>query len=614
MTHVVTRGGIEYDLSYNHKAPCYACRRQSRDRSADNMVIYGLDSDGRHLGGHCFACSATIPSEQWLEENSDDYEKEQEEEEVVGSEFNKDIYQKILQTTGTDPKGYRGIRKDTSEVFKVRYQYSEEDGSVERTLYPTTKDGKMAGYKSRRHPKDFSQPIGETGLACEMFGQVAFKTFNHTLCVTEGEHDAMAAYQMLSDAQRNKNYDPVACVSCTTGGASTYKQLKSNYEFFNQFKKVVVCMDADKAGEKDAQKIVESLPRGKIYILKMRYNDPNQYIDKGKEQEFISDFWAAKLATSAGIHASSNLLEAAIEYSDIKQLSLPKFFRRAQEMFNGGLVKNEITTFFAPTSIGKSTITEALTAHWIMNEPDEVVGVMSLEAACPKYATSILSSHLGVRLNKMAGEDRKTYLRSPTVVERVNSFLNREDGSARFFVLDERGADIEVIKEKVLEMIIHLGVTILIVDPASDLADGMSLDEQEKTISWFKKLNKEYPSVTPIFVAHTRKTKAGEALTESDIMGSSTLMKSSGQTISLERDKLNPNPALRNCTQVRVHKNRHFGETGDAGVVYFDIDTSTLWDRDDYIDTYPEMANIFDEQLEDEDDKPLNSFGKGERF
>lgn len=595
------------------KNPCKRCKSRGRDRSNNNFHWYG---DG--LGGTCFSCGYTIPSDDHKKQNrshrkdlEEDYIEEIEE---VGSEFNKEIHKKIKEITGIDPRGYRGIREDISKQFGVRYQYSEEDGSVTKSMYPTTIDYDIAGYKVRIDPKDFSKPVGETGKNCELFGQFKFKTFNHTVLCVGGEVDMLSAFQMLSDAQRNKQYDPCAVVSPTVGETGAFKQVKEQYQFFNQFKKIIVCMDNDEAGREATEKLVKVLPRGKVFVMEMRYKDPNEYLTKGKEQEFISDFWGAKQYTPAGLHASKTFLDAACRYADVKQLSLPSFMRKAQEMFNGsGLVKNEITTIFAQTSVGKSAFTDAMVVHWVLNEPEEVIGVLSLEATVDKYATNILSNYLGVRLNKMSGEDRKAYLRSEAVTNKVNKLLTREDGSSRFYALDERGAGIEVIKEKIVEMIVHMGVTVVVVDVASDLFDGLALDEQESTIAWFKKLNKEYPDITLIFVAHTRKIKAGERITESDIMGSSTLMKSSGQTISLERNKLHENPHMRNVTEVTIHKNRHFGETGPAGQVYFDLSTSKLFDLDDFIESHPEMESAFYGECEQLEDKPLNQFGYGER-
>lgn len=597
---IIKRLGVEIDLSQEGKVGCPKCMSLGRDKSQDNLHIYGLDSEGRPQGYFCHSCEYTLPSYEYLEsigeEESDDYIEGLAE---MSREFNKEVQAKLKEITGMNPKGYRGISQDTSQKYRVRYQYSEDDGSVTETLYPCTKDYKIAGYKVRSHPKDFKNPgpMGETGKACDMFGQFLFKTHNSFCVIVGGEHDAMAAYEMLNS--NGSKYQDMAVVSSTIGESGAHRQIKSQYDWFNQFKKIIVCMDEDDAGHVATEKICQALPRGKVSVLKMRHKDPNTYLDKKAGRDFVQDFWAAQPYTPAGIHSSTSLYDKAISYSDLKQLSLPNFLSKAQGMFDGGLVKNELTVLFAETSVGKSLYADSMCVNWILNEPKEVVGVLSLEATADKWATSIISNFLGIRLTKFKGQDRKDYLMLPDVRGKVEPFLNHEDGSPRFYVCDERGAGIEVVKEKILEMIIQMGVTILIVDVVSDLSDGMSLNEQEELTAWFKKLIKEYSQLTVFMVAHTRKRQSGGTgkLVESDIMGSSTIMKSAAQTVSLERDKLSENDLLRNCTFVSIHKNRHFSDTGPAGVVYYDPETGKLCDVEEYIQEHPEKAEAFMEAL-----------------
>lgn len=579
----VERYGVTVDLSYEHKTGCPKCIKNGQDHSRNNLHVYG---EGK--GAHCFACEYTIPSDEWLEVNG---EIKEEEIELVGSYFDLEVNEKIKKQTGVDSRGYRGIRSDTSRPFGVRYAYSEEDGSVASTYYPTTQKYEISGYKTRHHPKRF-ESIGETGKECELFGQFRFKTNAGTVLICGGEHDCLAAFQMLSDAQKNKQYDPVAVVSPTIGESGAYKQIQKQYAFFQQAKKIIVAMDSDKAGEESAEKIAKVLPRGKVFIMKMRLKDPNQYILDGREQDFINDFWQAKPYSPAGVHASSGLLEAAMEYSNLNQLTLPPFMIKAQNMFGGGLVKNELTCCFAKTSVGKSLFVDSMVVHWVLNEPTEVVGVLSLEATKDKWATNILSNYLGVRLINLKGEERKEYLSRPDVRAKAEPFLMKEDGSPRFWVCDERGASVDVVKDKILEMIIQLGVTILVADVYSDLMAGLSLEAQEELVAWFKKLIKEYPQVSVILVCHTRKTDNNSQLTETDIIGTSTIMKSAAQTFSLERDKLAEDDFTRNCTKVTIHKNRHFSDTGPAGVVFFDKDTSRLYDLDEYLIEHPEIGEF----------------------
>ena len=600
---IVRRMGIEIDLSYEHKQQCPRCAKNGRDRSGDNFAIYEGGS------GHCFSCGYTIPSQDYLQESRGVSNGEEESDKIeaianMSRDFNSEVRGQIKASTGMSPKGYRGINDEVSQMYRVRYQYSQEDGSVTESMYPCTKNYGIAGYKVRGHPKNFASPgpMGETGKACDLFGQHLFKTHSNFCVIVGGEVDAMSAYQMLN--KPGNKYQDIAVVSSTIGEGGVHKQAVKQYDWLNQFKRVYVCMDNDEAGQEASEKLAQSLPRGKVYMLKMRRKDPNEYLTKGAGTEFVQDFWASKLYTPAGIHASTSLYDKAMDYSDLKQLSLPTFLKTAQLMFDGGLVKNELSVVFAESSIGKSIVSDSMCVNWILNEPDEVVGVLSLESTADKWATNIISNFLDVKLTKLKGQDRKDYLNRPDVRSKVEPFLAKEDGSPRFYCFDERGAEVSVVKEKIVELIVQMGITILVVDVLSDLADGLALNEQEDLTSWFKKLIKEYSQLSVLMVCHTRKRPSGGRgqLTESDIMGTSTVYKSAAQTISLERDKQADNPILRNCTFVRVHKNRHFSQTGPAGVIYYDPETGKLWDIDDYVEAFPEKSQEILEALGQSED------------
>lgn len=560
------------------KEACPKCVSAGRDHSKDNLAIY---EDG---SCYCFACHYVKPSQQWISENG--AESEQEWEDLVGSHFDEAVHEKLKEQTGLDSKGYRGIRTDVSKYFGVRYSYSEEDGSVTDTYYPATKDGALVGYKRRIHPKDFTKPIGETGKDCDMFMQFRFKTHKDTCLIAGGEHDSLAAYMMLSDKQKadgKTQWDFTACVSSTTGEAGAWKQAQKQYAFFSQFKKIVLALDNDEAGREATEKLAKVLPRGKVYVMNLRFKDCNEYLEQGATKEFINDFWGARMYTPAGIHASVDLYREALNDLDQKKLSLPDFMLTAAEMFGGGLVKQEITLILAKTSIGKTTLLSALTEHWALNEPDICLGVLSLEATAPKYSRNLLSYHLGVPLHRMKdAHEREAFLTRPENEAKAMNLFTKEDGSPRFYVCDDRGANIEQVKEKILEMVIHMGVDVLLIDPYSDLCSGMTVSEQEELATWVKKLMKEY-NVTPIIVSHVRKSANGQnagPITEDDAQGSSFLVKAAGQTIALERDKQSEDPVERNRTTITILKNRDFSETGPAGSIYYDIATATLHDFD----------------------------------
>ncbi|MNL70015.1 hypothetical protein D3C87_1949560 [compost metagenome] len=74
------------------------------------------------------------------------------------------------------------------------------------------------------------------------------------------------------------------------------------------------------------------------------------------------------------------------------------------------------------------------------------------------------------------------------------------------------------------------------------------------------------------------------------------MVKASGLTLSLERDKQSPSPILRNKTSVNILKNRDFSETGPAGGMFYDIPTARLHDFDRYMDENPHLAALLEEE------------------
>lgn len=577
-----------------HEA-CSKCREEGRDRSGDNLAVY---EDGSK---HCFSCGYTVPSVEWLLENGKELI---EEEEVLGSEFNPEIHNKLKRETGTDPKGYRGIREDISKPFGVRYKYNEDD-TIKSVIYPTTIDYSISGYKQRIHPKDFSQPIGEVGKNCDLFGEFKFKTFSHTLLIVGGEHDQLAAYQMLFDAQKNKNYDPVAVVSGTTGETSVYKQLQNRYEFINQFKKIVICMDSDAAGNVAMEKIYEVLPKGKVFVMKMRLKDPNEYIwskEQNKavhrESEFISDFWAAKPYTPQGVKSAADGLDEIREELMKPRITLPEYMHEMQSMMGGGMIQGRITNVIADTSSGKSTHVNRMVYHWIFNSPVTPT-IVSLEATAAQYMLEMMSIHLEVNLLwKMTPEEILDFMETEEGKRVYKELAYRDDGQPRFFILDERAGSIKDLEAE-LEMLFRKHDSrLFVIDVLTDLLRGSSEAHSEDHMNFQRNMAKN--GVSTVNVLHTRKPPMNSdgiprKVTEYDALGTGSFVQSAAYNIVLNRDKLSDDNVVKNTTEVDLPKCRG-GKTGSAGKWYYEFDKSKCHDYNDYFNNKQTSVNkMYDE-------------------
>ena len=133
--YVVTRYGIDVDLSKTGHVGCPRCMSEGNDRSRDNLMVYGLDEDKEYLGAKCFSCEYKIPSEKWLRENGEnewDYTKE----DVVGLDFDKNVLNRIKEEYQFIDESYRSVRPETYKYYGVMHKV-DESGELVEQIYPT---------------------------------------------------------------------------------------------------------------------------------------------------------------------------------------------------------------------------------------------------------------------------------------------------------------------------------------------------------------------------------------------------------------------------------------------------------------------------------------------
>lgn len=615
------------DLYTYGKVGCPKCEEKGMDRSGDNLMVYGTDDVGRHKGAHCFGgCGGfTIPSEEWLEENG---VVEEQEYNIVGAEFNDEIHAKMKEVTSVDSKGYRGIRKDTTAAFGVRHEFDTQTGQVSVQYYPTTAEADndhgfiLSGYKRRQHPKDFKGALGETGRECQLFGQFKFLRQRGKYClIVGGEVDQLSAFQMLADANARSNaakgtsYDPTPVVSPTIGETGCEKQIVGQYEWFNRFERVIVCMDNDDAGRKATEAVCKALPKGKAYVMEMSMKDPNSYIwdkDKGipvgKEFNFIQEFYKAVPYTPSGIVGSGSLISRMKDSVLVPKIPLPPFMHKVQKMMAGGIPLGRIVNLGSASGTGKSTIVDECVFYWVYNSPHRI-GVVSLESDVDEYGIKILSRKMGVKIDLIEDPQEKyDLLCKPETEAEMQDLMFRPDGSHRWHLMDERDGGLDDLKEKIMNLIVACECKVIILDPLQDVMDGMSNEEQAVFMRWQKGLTKSH-KVTFININHVRKSgqgskqnSAGAELFEEDFQGSSSIFKSGACNLLFMRNKEAENEVEQNVTRMKMTKCRWSGRTSpNAGMYFYDNPTHTIHDLEDFLDRNPDVRAVYEMRGEEGD-------------
>lgn len=562
--------------------------------SSDAMQFYSEED-----GAYCFSCQTTFLH------NEDSTEIVKKEKKVSNKELkiiSKEESARIKSEYTTKGNGYRGVRDEIYEKFAFRHKY-DEDGKLIEQLVPVTYNSEIAGYKRRKMPKDFSSPIGETGSECELVNQYFFRNHTGTLVIVGGEIKALAAYQMFFDDNKSKGgkWDEIAVVSPTIGETGAHKQIKKNYNFINQFKKIYVCMDSDKAGEEAAESILKILPAGKSYKMKMRLKDADDYIKAGREKDFISDFFNSKLYIDSSITPSNATYDEAVEFVGSGRYSLPPFMKELQEMLRGGLPTQGIVNLGAGSGTGKSTIVNAFTLHQLMINKVPTA-IAPFENSNGEYLVDLLSTLTGTKIQYLeTAEERIKFLELESTKEKFKKLSEDENGMPRFYLLD---CDLneDELKERIIELIVAFGIKMIVLDPVSDLFDMIGSEKVPAFMSWLKTTYKKY-GVLFVLITHMRKNASGEKAasqgglsSEEGFMGSSTIYKSGHVNIIIGRNKEAEEEIERNTTVIKVTKARGVGNTGMAGSWYYDKVSHRLYDLNDYMSglDYSDYYKLFE--------------------
>ena len=308
---------------------------------------------------------------------------------------------------------------------------------------------------------------------------------------------------------------------------------------------------------------------------------------KGKQKEFMNKFFEAKLYTPTGIVSSESVYDEIVKRAETDKLPFPPEFEKLNKALAGGIPFGFIVNILAGSGIGKSSFLNQVTTYYT-KVCNERVGVVTLEADAGAYGENLLSYYCKRKISLIENRDEKIeFLKSDYVKKCAKDLFIREDGTPSFYLLDDRG-DFDKLQDKIEELIIGFGVRVILIDVISDVFSGMSLEQVDKWMQWEKNLVKRFNCII-IQVAHVRKAGSGQKsasegakLTEEQLIGSGTQYRSAGINLALVRDKNAEDETVRNTTEIYLLKSRDTGITGKIMELYYDIDTHSLDDKDEY--------------------------------
>lgn len=530
--------------------------------SSDAMAVY-KKKDGK-LDAFCFSCQGYFNDSEL-----DDAGVTLQETKVHKI---KDIEVDFSSIESIKCRGWkeRGITRFTSEKYGVHTELDEDNNVVSR-YYPVTSNGKVVGYKKRTLPKTFIG-IGNTKASNELFGQNVFESGQKYLVVTTGEEDAMAFAEVLRNTSGGVDYW-TPCVSITAGDGSIIKQFKANYEYLASFSKVVLAFDNDEPGQRYLEEAARILPPGKVFIAKFPrgIKDACDMLKAGKVAELKQVFWKAEPFSRVDVlHLSQMWDDFENEDSNVK-IPFPEAWSGLNQMMNGGMEKGEITVIGALTSIGKSALVSNIVYNLIENTKFKV-GTMYLEGTKREVVRDLLSLDAGINLRVKSRDS----LDIEALKTRFFDGLVRRN---QFVYVDHQGS---ISTTEIFDKLNYLakaeGCDVIVIDPIQcgvNSSDNGAIIEFMDTLLKFAKET----DTCVIAVSHMKKPSEDNphAVSEYQLMGSSSINQIAFNTILLSRDKMNECPIKKSATKLQLVKCRRTGNTGEAGWLRYDHETTHLF-------------------------------------
>lgn len=519
--------------------PCPKC---------DSSNAYGVDDNG---WGKCFSCGANIPPKQASEGSLEDTGRvalvnAQKRPTEPYRASQADIKYKALLD--------RGISLNVAERYGVGY-------TGEDLVFPygdTAAKVRINGEKKFTIKGDWSSYKG-------LFGQERFSGGGKLLIITEGEIDAMSAFQMMDSKY------PV--VSVRNGAQSALKDCKDNYEFIDSFDTVYICFDNDAPGLEATQKVAELFSRkAKIVKLPNGVKDANDMQLEGRKTEFSVAVWRAEGYTPEGIIAGDSLFEEVMKPIQGADVDYP--FEGLNKL-TYGIRKGELVTVTAGSGLGKSQFLREIVYN-ILNTTDERVGLMFMEESVRKTALSIMSlaANKPLHLPDSQASD----------MEKTNAY-NATLGTGRVFLFDHFGSsDVDSIVDRVRHMAKALDCHYVFLDHISIVVSSQSNGDERKAIDEIMTKLRTLVAETGIClvcVSHLKRPESkgheeGAATSLAQLRGSGSIAQLSDMVIGLERNGQADDIIQRNTTKVRVLKNRFSGTTGPACSLLYSADTGRM--------------------------------------
>jgi twinkle protein len=484
------------------KLPCPSC---------DSSDAYHLYDDGH---GYCFSCA-----------------------------------KRTFNSSGTSSKftyeyvPYRGLKKETLEFYKVLTRINSE-GKPVAVVYPYSENAS----KVRGFPKSF---YAEGNMKdADIFGWQRFHAgAGMAITITEGEDDALAAFEMLGSKY------PVVSVSSSVNAK---RDCSRRHEYLNSFDKIYLCFDSDDVGAKAALEVASLFDFNKVYHVKLSLKDAQQYHEAKKAKEFTQIWWNSKRFIPEGIISSFAEIDQIID-SERTHGSASYPFPTLQEMTYGPR-QGEVILLTAFSGIGKTEIIRAIEYH-LIKTTTENIGIIHLEEEKERSIKGLVSYAIGQPVHLPDSNVSKDDIK-----QAYRELVVRDD---RVHLYSHFGSDDpDTILDTVRFLAGSCDCRYIFLDHITMVVTGADNDDERKKLDYISTrlaMMVRELDFTLFMVSHVN--------SNGETRGSKNIYNVADLAIRLDRNPSAESAVERNKTYLTINKNRFASMTGPAGVLSFDPKT-----------------------------------------
>jgi len=478
--------------------------------------------------------------------------------------------EKYLSLRGISRKtlDYAGVRQDAKG--NIVFEYKDENGRLLLVKYRPSRKLKSGEMKTWCQKDKDTTPI--------LYGMHQVDT-TKPLLITEGEIDRLAA---IEAGFQNAVSVPF--------GANNYHWIERNWDWLEQFDKIIIWADNDQAGEEMRKEVIPRLGEYRCYYVRSEHSDLNIHLFKEGKESVLKAIEDAR-----DVPITDVIDMADVEDYDISGAEKIKSGINGLDKWIAGWVLGTVNVITGINGSGKSTFVNQVCVCEALSQGYNAF-IMSGELTKPQLRNWIeypMAGPQNVTEKDNGANQPTTYYVSKAVKEKMRDWYR-----GRIFIYDN---DLDMRASRILQKMEELtrkyGVKVFVLDNLMTIdLEGTEYEKFSKQKDFVKSLVRfaaRFNSVVHL-VAHPRKTETIQRLTKMDVAGSGDITNLAHYVTAVHRvlpsekeDTLNKKGEVvqEGCPYdcvIDLFKNRPIGHQDKSVGVYFERASKRFYgDSDD---------------------------------